>query len=240
MAAESPANSGSQADSSSHVDSSSGGHSGNMSHGVDVSVIGLNDLATQIQALPQKDGIVAVAIAGAPGSGKSSVAAALQTRIGATSRVVPMDGFHLDNETLEARGLLPVKGAPETFDMTGFGDLVDGLKARTVWQYPTFDRDSDSVVVAGGSIPDGVSILIFEGNYLLFDEQGWRALAAKWDASLWLDVPEDVLVQRLIQRWLDQGMAHKDAVARAQGNDIPNAQRVVKRALPATWRLQNV
>ena len=37
-----------------------------------------------------------------------------------------MDGFHLDNATLEARGLLSVEPRLETFDDHGF-DLIDGL-----------------------------------------------------------------------------------------------------------------
>ena len=109
----------------------------------------------------------------------------------------------------------------------------------SVRHFPTFDRDADSVVTDGGTVPEGVSILLFEGNYLLFDEDGWTDLADRWDASLWLDVPEDVLAHRLTQRWLDQGMTQQDAVARAQGNDIPNARRVLKRAKTATWSLQN-
>ena len=88
-------------------------------------------------------------------------------------------------------------------------------------------------------VPEGVSILLFEGNYLLFDEDGWTDLVDQWDASLWLAVPEDVLAQRLTQRWLDQGMTQEDAVARAEGNDIRNARRVLKGAKPATWLLQN-
>ena len=74
---------------------------------------------------------------------------------------------------------------------------------------------------------------------LLFDEDGWTDLADRWDVSLWLDVPEDVLAHRLTQRWLDQGMTQQDAVARAQGNDIPNARRVLKSAKTATWSLRN-
>ena len=61
-----------------------------------------------------------LAIAGAPGSGKSSVAIKLAKQIDAECCIIPMDGFHLDNETLTARGLLSVKGAPETFDLAGF------------------------------------------------------------------------------------------------------------------------
>ena len=191
------------------------------------------------EAMSQHNDMTAVAVAGPPGSGKSSVAEALHEIIGETSCVVPMDGFHLDNDTLAARGLIQVKGAPETFDLKGFARLVDGLKSRTVRHFPTFDRDADSVMTDGGTVPEGVSILLFEGNYLLFDEDGWTDLADRWDASLWLDVPEDVLAHRLTQRWLDQGMTQQDAVTRAKGNDIPNARRVLKRAKTATWSLRN-
>ena len=200
----------------------------------------LRELASKIQTASQDVDVAAVAIAGPPGSGKSSIAGALCEIIGETCCVVPMDGFHLDNDILAARGLLQVKGAPETFDLAGFAGLVSDLKSGATRHFPTFDRDADSVVADGGMVPAGVSILLFEGNYLLFDEDGWMDLADQWDASLWLDVPEDVLAQRLTQRWLDQGMTKQDAVARAEGNDIPNARRVLKRARPATWSLLNV
>ena len=181
--------------------------------------------------------MAAVAIAGPPGSGKSTIAADLRARVGDSCCVVPMDGFHLDNDTLAARGLLAVKGAPDTFDLAGFTGLVDDLKSGAVRHFPTFDRDADSVVERGGVVPDEASVLLFEGNYLLFDEQGWRELAGMWDAALWLDVPEGVLQDRLTQRWLDQGMSRQDALARAQMNDLVNARRVIEQAMPATWIL---
>ncbi|MDP2775015.1 MAG: nucleoside/nucleotide kinase family protein, partial [Nocardioides sp.] len=53
-------------------------------------------------------------ITGAPGAGKSTLAALLAARHGAT--VVPMDGFHLADVELSLRGLRERKGAPETFD----------------------------------------------------------------------------------------------------------------------------
>ena len=72
-------------------------------------------LAADITALVTPAKIVAVAIAGPPGSGKSTLAADLARRIGPSCCLIPMDGFPLDNATLSARGLLSVKGAPETF-----------------------------------------------------------------------------------------------------------------------------
>ena len=105
--------------------------------------------------------------------------------------------------------------------------------------FPTFDRDADAVTPLGGQLPSDVSILLFEGNYLLFNEDGWADLSIEWDASIWLDVPQDVLEARLVQRWLDQGMPKDQALARARSNDLVNAKRIIANALPSTWVIRN-
>ena len=67
-----------------------------------------------------------IAIAGPPGAGKSTLASRLNDKLvafGHASKIVPMDGFHLDNSVLEKRGLLARKGAVETFDGDGFASL---------------------------------------------------------------------------------------------------------------------
>ena len=56
-------------------------------------------------------------LTGAPGVGKSTLAARLASAWDAV--VVPMDGFHLADVELARRGLLGRKGAPETFDAEG-------------------------------------------------------------------------------------------------------------------------
>ena len=150
-----------------------------------------------------------------------------------------MDGFHMDNSVLQDRGLLSRKEAPDTFDRAGFSHLVDNLKSGAVTMFPSFNRDSDSVAATGGHVSAETSVLLFEGNYLLFDTTGWRDLGAKWDASIWLDVLPDFLEARLIQRWRDQGMSKFDATTRAQTNDLPNARHVVEKALPAKWIISN-
>ena len=199
----------------------------------------INKVVADITVRASNTSLLTVAIAGAPGSGKSTLAADVASKLGDICCIIPMDGFHLDNATLTAHGLLSVKGAPETFDLAGFSHLIEALKNGSTKQFPTFDRDQDSVIDNGGTVPDTVSILLFEGNYLLFDEPGWVDLADKWDASIWLDVSEAVLEKRLIQRWLDQGMSPEAAKARAQMNDLANARQVLEKAMPATWIIPN-
>ena len=61
-----------------------------------------------------------------------------------------MGGFHLDNSVLEAKGLLSVKGAPQTFDCVGFTGLVSDIKEGNIQKFPTFDRALDRVIPEGG------------------------------------------------------------------------------------------
>ena len=75
-----------------------------------------------------------IAIAGPPAAGKSSiaegVAAALEAD-GTPCGLIPMDGFHLDNAVLEARGLLKRKGAPESARRTGGGHGLETVPSSS-------------------------------------------------------------------------------------------------------------
>lgn len=172
-------------------------------------------------------GRVLVAIAGAPGAGKSTLAEALAEQI-AGAAVVPMDGFHLDNRVLEQRGLLARKGAPESFDAAGFVNMVARLRRGEEVAIPVFDRPRDIAIAGARVIGPDQRVLLVEGNYLLLNAQPWAALADFWDLTIGIEVPLSVLESRLVQRWRDHGLDGAAAVARAMGNDIPNARRVVE------------
>lgn len=176
-----------------------------------------------------------VAIAGAPASGKSylaeRVAQSLNTA-GRRAQVVPMDGFHLANPILQARDLMARKGAPESFDLGGFQRLLQALRTGSEIYYPTFDRELDMAIAGAGVVSPDCEFVLVEGNYLLLDEPGWRDLAGLWDISIRLDVPRDLLHQRLIKRWRHHGLEDQAARARAEGNDMVNADRIAAHALP--------
>lgn len=193
-------------------------------------------LAERAAALLEDRPRVLVALAGAPGSGKSTLAAALLRRLReqkVPAEVVPMDGFHLDNAVLDARGLRQRKGAPETFDARGFIHLIRRLREGGEVVAPIFDRARDIAIAGAQAVPESCRVVICEGNYLLFDEDPWRELAPLWDLTARIDVPVQELRARLIQRWLDQGLSRAAATRRAESNDVPNARRVLDRELPA-------
>jgi len=199
------------------------------------------DLADRIAALPETEARRLVAVAGPPGSGKSTVAEAVVAELnarGARAVVMPMDGFHLDNRILEARGLLARKGAPETFDFGGFMATLERVRTEPSVILPVFDRAREIAIAGAEEIGPETRIVVAEGNYLVLDEKPWRALSALWDYSVFLDVAFPELERRLIGRWLGFGYSPDAAREKALGNDIPNARRVVKHAGAVDLRLR--
>jgi pantothenate kinase len=75
--------------------------------------------------------------------------------------------------------------------------------------------------------------VLVEGNYLLLDEPGWRDLAALFDLRIFLDVDRRDLERRLRRRWDQHGLSPEQAGAKVSENDLPNADRVNERRLPA-------
>ncbi|MEM1065186.1 MAG: nucleoside/nucleotide kinase family protein [Pseudomonadota bacterium] len=191
-----------------------------------------------VLALPEAQLRHRVCVVGAPGSGKSTFAAALVRRLAqrrATAALVPMDGFHLDNAILAARGLLARKGAPETFDAHGFIAMVERLGRDEEVFVPVFDRARDIAIAGASAITADTGIAVIEGNYLLLKEAPWSALHDMWDFSVYLDESEDILRRRLIQRWLDHGLSIDAARRRAETNDLPNARRVLENSQQAAF-----
>lgn len=199
---------------------------------------GLPRLLSRIRPLRQPGRRLTVAIVGAPGSGKSTIADAIREALvqqGITAEILPMDGFHHDNAILAARGLRARKGAPETFDVAGFAHLLDRLRRNDEAEIavPVFDRRLDLSRSCARLIAQEVEVLLVEGNYLLLDLPGWRDLAAAFDLTVLLDVPEEMLRQRLYDRWRGHDIPEADIPAKVEANDLPNGVTVITRSRKA-------
>jgi pantothenate kinase len=171
------------------------------------------------------EGRFIVALAAPPAAGKSTLAAELAALTGA--KVVPMDGFHYDDGVLTARGARDRKCAPDTFDVQGFIHLLRRLRSEDEVAIPLFDRALEISRAGADIITAKDQILIVEGNYLLLKDAPWPDALPMYDLTLWLEVPEAVLIQRLQDRWAHYGKTPEQATAWINGNDLPNIRRVV-------------
>jgi pantothenate kinase len=179
-----------------------------------------------------------VAIAGAPASGKSTLAENLRHALlaqGETAIVVPMDGFHFDDRILNARGHRPRKGAPFTFDVPGFEALLKRIKAREAdIAIPVFDRSMELSRAAADIVDEKARFILVEGNYLLLRQPPWNRLHVLFDFSIYLKVPVDELERRLTKRWLDHGFDLAYAKNWIASNDLPNIMEVINNSSSAS------
>jgi len=164
-------------------------------------------------------------VTGAPGAGKSTLAALLAARHGAT--VVPMDGFHLADIELDRRGLREVKGAPETFDAAGYAALLRRVRDREdLVLAPTFERELEQPVAGALPVPGDAELVVTEGNYLLLPEQPWPRVRAQLNDVWHVVVDDDLRLERLLARHVRFGKTPAEARAWVERVDQPNARRV--------------
>lgn len=187
-----------------------------------------------------------VAVAGAPASGKSTIAEKLVARLNeykaGLAAAAPMDGFHLDDGLLKAKGLFATKGAPDTFDVGGFKSLVARLAQNSEAEInvPLFDRDLEISRAGARSISKDVKIVVIEGNYLLLDKSPWADIRPFYDVTVFIDVPQDVLKQRLIRRWQSYDYTPAMIEQKLSVTDMPNVELVVTQSLHADYKIENI
>ena len=143
----------------------------------------ISSLVDQLARRLEADGAPArlvVGLVGAPGSGKSTIASELETRLkeaGLLAGLVAMDGFHLSDAVLDELDRHDRKGAPDTFDIDGYLAILDRVRTDGARQVlvPVYRRDLHEPVAAG-SIVAGPGVVVTEGNYLALETRGWGAV----------------------------------------------------------------
>ena len=68
--------------------------------------------------------------------------------------------------------------------------------------------------------------MLFRSNYLLLDEGPWKDVRGLLDEAWFVDVPDAVLVPRLLERFLAGGRSRGEAEAKIAESDLRNAALV--------------
>ncbi|KAJ0108274.1 L-xylulose reductase [Diaporthe amygdali] len=195
---------------------------------------------------------ILIALAGPPGSGKTTIARKVAQRLASSSSstpaapktaVVSVDGFHMTLAALRAlpnaEEALARRGAPWTFDADAAVALVRelrmsgpnsaGFSSRDV-VVPTFDHAVKDPVEGGLLVPADAQVCILEGNYLLSDEGSWAAIMDIVDDRWLVKVDPALARARIAARHLAAGIEPtlELALARTDYNDLPNGDYVMK------------
>jgi len=140
---------------------------------------------------------------------------------------VPMDGFHLSNAELAARGLADRKGEPETFDARAFVARVRELGSGEPVSWPAYSRVLHEPVADAVSVEPSARVVLVEGNYLLLDDEPWRDLRALLDEIWFVDADLGAIERRLMERHLAGGRSQEEAERHLRESNLANVRLVL-------------
>jgi pantothenate kinase len=186
-----------------------------------------------------KDGRHVLGLTGKPGSGKSTLAAQLVAALGEEAVSVPMDGFHLANRVLGERGLRERKGCVESFDASGYANLLQRICAAGACDifFPVFHREVEESYAAEGAVTPKHRLVVTDGIWLL--HASFSDAQKCLDASVYVEqVPDDKRIQRLIERRMQLAGEERAVATRwATGPDESNAKLVAETRSKAQYIL---
>jgi len=176
----------------------------------------------------ERPGRALVGIAGAPGAGKSTLASRLAAELGPVVTVVPMDGFHLADVSLERLGLRSWKGRIDTFDGWGYLALLQRLRHETEHTVfaPAFERDLEQPLAGAVAVDPACRLVVTEGNYLLHDAEPWTSVRGALDEVWFVETDEAERSAALLERHVQFGKSRAAATEWVDRVDRANAALV--------------
>jgi pantothenate kinase len=180
-----------------------------------------------------------LALAGPPGCGKSAVSSIFKILLeaqGIVTYVLPLDGFHFNDEELKKMktmrrnrpiALYERKGAKETYRVEHLVDLLAVLKSGQNLHWPIYSRSTHNPVEKGIFINNKDAIYIVEGNYLLLDCNPWNTLRKYFNRKIFISSKKRFLRKRIRQRKKKGGFSSAYARRHYRECDSENIDEVM-------------
>lgn len=198
----------------------------------------------------EKQRRILVMLAAPPGAGKSTLVSFLeylakQTVPEVSFQGVGMDGFHRRQEYLLSHmvtvngneiPMVDIKGAPVTFDLEALTKKIAEMAEGQICKWPRYDRLLHNPVE--DAITIDADIVLLEGNYLLLDTEGWRALSEYADYTISLSVDKKILRERLIERRTATGVKKDAAEKFVDFSDMANVRLCLEKTMDADLELK--
>jgi pantothenate kinase len=189
----------------------------------------MDELIDRARALATAGTRKILGIAGAPGAGKTTLAALVTAQLGGQAVQVPMDGLHLADVELTRLGRRDRKGAPDTFDGFGYLALLRRLRSPAPGEIvyaPAFERTIEQPIAGSIPVDPAVPLIVTEGNYLLLDDPPWHQVRALLDETWFVEIDDEVRVGRLIRRHIEFGKTPEQAAEWVGRLDEQNARLI--------------
>lgn len=163
-----------------------------------------------------------VFLAAPPGAGKTALSLLLQMLSETTPDVtalqsIGIEGFRYRKDYIKNKSVIrnsrempltTAKNAPETYDTEKLKKKLRDVKKSNV-RFPVFDRRRQDIVEEVITIKR--DILLVEGNWLLYREDGWRDVYEYADYTVFITAEEPLLKNRLVERKMMGGRTEADA-----------------------------
>ncbi|KAF5596661.1 panthothenate kinase uridine kinase-related [Fusarium subglutinans] len=198
---------------------------------------------------------ILIALAGVPGSGKTTLSDALIKELEKNGisdvAVLPMvsDQHILKSPTpsntfvtdIQLLGWVSSYSHLSLFLPRPERSISKTREPLIIIKAPGFDHAKKDPIPNAIKISSRAQVVIIEGNYVLLHQDPWSRISTLVDDKWFVDVPVDIARERLASRHLRAGIetTTEAAIKRADENDIPNGEYIRSHLLEPNARIIN-